>query len=85
MRSIAFVDIKEENELGRGSFGVVFKGIYKGQVVAVKKLLDSLNKTQLSTFASEADIMASIPKHSKVLITCDSHVKQNTWWNLSEW
>ena len=40
-------DIQILQELGRGSYGVVSLGLYRGQPVAVKKLLNSMLSTQL--------------------------------------
>jgi len=39
-----------------GAYGIVYKGVYRGQTVAVKKM-EHLDNAQMKMFASEADIM----------------------------
>ena len=60
------IDIKadESSELGRGFFGVVLKGKWKGIDVAVKKLhLDKLTKKENDLFRKEIIILANLGKH----------------------
>jgi hypothetical protein len=54
---ISFSEIKLERELGRGAFGVVFKGKWRNQDVAVKKIIGDFNEEQLKEFRKEAILM----------------------------
>ncbi|KAK6179069.1 hypothetical protein SNE40_011512 [Patella caerulea] len=51
-------ELKRMETIGRGAFGEVFKGMYKGQVVAVKQLKDNNRAEQ--TFLTEASVMTSL-------------------------
>lgn len=50
-----------ERRLGKGSFGLVFEGVYRKQKVAVKKLLEESNQAafqrKLIEFQKEARLM----------------------------
>eukprot|EP00698_Gefionella_okellyi_P008071 TRINITY_DN1983_c0_g1_i1.p1 TRINITY_DN1983_c0_g1~~TRINITY_DN1983_c0_g1_i1.p1 ORF type:complete len:390 (+),score=56.11 TRINITY_DN1983_c0_g1_i1:32-1201(+) len=47
-------------EIGRGFFGVVHKGQWQGQTVAVKRLYRSLPRGEMEMFARECRIIASL-------------------------
>jgi len=54
----------DSSELGRGSFGIVLKGKWKGTDVAVKRLhLDKLTKKERDSFRKEIVILANLGKH----------------------
>uniref|UniRef100_A0A0E0BGY3 Protein kinase domain-containing protein n=1 Tax=Oryza glumipatula TaxID=40148 RepID=A0A0E0BGY3_9ORYZ len=55
-------NFSHEREIGRGSFGVVYKGVLpNGELVAVKKLLDSVTAVnQDKQFQSEAGILIDL-------------------------
>ncbi|ELP95362.1 tyrosine kinase, putative, partial [Entamoeba invadens IP1] len=47
-------EINEEKKLGEGSFGIVYKGTYRGNVVAIKKMkLNGSDKTKVDEFEKE--------------------------------
>jgi len=58
----------ETSELGRGSFGVVLKGKWKGMDVAVKKLhLDKLTNKEKELFRREILILANLGTHPNLV------------------
>lgn len=67
-REIKFTDISiSEESLGEGNFGTVFKGIYKGSLVAVKKLKTlSCSTRMISLFSNEAYLISQL-QHENVL------------------
>jgi predicted Ser/Thr protein kinase len=54
-------------ELGRGAYGVVFKGTYNGQEVAIKHLLENYGDKEMIDFVAEADLMKCLPDHPNVV------------------
>eukprot|EP01094_Clydonella_sp_ATCC50884_P023277 TRINITY_DN5531_c0_g1_i1.p1 TRINITY_DN5531_c0_g1~~TRINITY_DN5531_c0_g1_i1.p1 ORF type:complete len:829 (-),score=238.19 TRINITY_DN5531_c0_g1_i1:264-2750(-) len=56
-------------KIGRGGFGVVYKGFWKGKPVAVKKVhSDEMDDGELASFRSEVELMREL-SHENVL-TC---------------
>ena len=53
--------------LGSGSFGVVIKGYYNGEAVAIKKIQEKLSDKQIKEFLKEAEITRSVPHHPNVI------------------
>jgi len=67
--SIPFKDIKMEKEVGRGGFGVVYKGRWQGIQVAVKHLvLDGHDDedSQIQQFFAEAELMMKLKGHPNI-------------------
>eukprot|EP00013_Stygamoeba_regulata_P009800 CAMPEP_0177666264 /NCGR_PEP_ID=MMETSP0447-20121125/21490_1 /TAXON_ID=0 /ORGANISM="Stygamoeba regulata, Strain BSH-02190019" /LENGTH=468 /DNA_ID=CAMNT_0019172403 /DNA_START=12 /DNA_END=1419 /DNA_ORIENTATION=+ len=64
---IKFSELQLDVELGRGAFGVVYKGKWRLQDVAVKKLLDSLTDKELEEFKLEAALMMGLRPHRNVV------------------
>ncbi|ELP94693.1 protein serine/threonine kinase, putative [Entamoeba invadens IP1] len=52
-------EINEEKQIGRGTFGVVYKGTYKGHDVAIKKLKQINNRSQIQQeeFTKEVEML----------------------------
>lgn len=57
---IDFNEIRLQTTIGKGSFGEVYKGIWNGQLVAVKILKANLGEQQLNEFRSEVRIMTKL-------------------------
>eukprot|EP01114_Cavostelium_apophysatum_P015196 TRINITY_DN4096_c0_g1_i1.p1 TRINITY_DN4096_c0_g1~~TRINITY_DN4096_c0_g1_i1.p1 ORF type:complete len:789 (+),score=95.98 TRINITY_DN4096_c0_g1_i1:134-2500(+) len=57
-------DITLENKLGQGSFGEVFKGEWRNQTVAVKKVKQGVDTTD---FMEEANLMLKLRPHENVV------------------
>jgi hypothetical protein len=67
MMSIDSADIKLEKEVGRGAFGIVYKGTWKKVDVAVKKA-SNMTQEQLESFIEEAVFMIkNVPHHPNIV------------------
>jgi hypothetical protein len=69
MFNISTGELKMFNKLGEGSFGAVFRGMYKGRFVAIKKLANSMLSDQVASFFAEASLMLSIKPHINIVRT----------------
>jgi len=57
---IPLSEITLGKEIGRGFFGVVHKGTWLGQTVAIKKIYRSMPTGQMDLFAREIRILSSL-------------------------
>jgi hypothetical protein len=63
---IPFNEISMEQEVGRGAFGVVYKGQWRGTSVAVKQILaEEMNEKEIKAFIAEISLMHSLRPHGK--------------------
>jgi Protein tyrosine and serine/threonine kinase len=61
------LSVDQSEPLGRGEYGVVYKGVYAGQEVAVKHMLKSCDDDAMREFLAEAELMERISDHRNVL------------------
>ncbi|KAL6053872.1 DEP domain-containing protein [Balamuthia mandrillaris] len=68
-REIDFSEIQFDNEpIGRGAFGTVYRATWRGAQVAVKRLnLARITEVELEQIRREASLMASLGSHPNVL------------------
>jgi len=68
-REIDFKDLQLGKELGKGSYGFVFLGKWRNQLVAVKRLnvTEDVTQSQLDDFNAEAVLMLKIRPHKNVV------------------
>jgi len=66
---IDYNELDFEQEIGRGAFGVVFKGRWRGGTVAIKQLIlkSMMSPRDLSDFKSEAAVMKRLRPHVNVV------------------
>jgi len=67
---IDYSQLKIEKEIGRGNFGVVFKGFWRGGAVAIKQLAvreGGLSENDYQSFKHEASLMAQLRPHVNVV------------------
>jgi len=72
---IDYKELKVEQEIGVGNFSKVYKGIWKGNEVAIKKITVKKNKDPeiaLKEFKSEVELLSSISYHPN-LVTLFGH------------
>jgi len=60
-------DVDLEQEIGTGSLGAVYRGIFHGSRVAIKTAVGKLDPAKHDELRSEAEIMQSIPGHANIL------------------
>ena len=58
--NIDLVDLKFDKVVGNGGFGTVWKGRFKREIVAIKKLQNLTDPTAIEDFRQEANIMRRI-------------------------
>jgi len=66
---IEYSELTFDQEIGRGNFGAVFKGTWRGGEVAIKLLLEKENLTEkeYEEFRSEAFLMCNLRPHVNVV------------------
>jgi len=67
---INFVELKFAQEVGRGAFGVVYKGLWRGGDVAIKRMLTEANvmkENDVADFLNEAQLMKNLRPHTNVV------------------
>jgi tRNA A-37 threonylcarbamoyl transferase component Bud32 len=67
---INFDELQMGKEIGRGAFGVVYKGTWRGGVVAIKQLImpnGELDEKELDEFKAEAATMQALRPHVNVV------------------
>jgi serine/threonine protein kinase len=59
--TINHAELTQGQELGRGGFGVVYRGTYRHNDVAIKQLLlENISEAAAQEFESEAVVMAQL-------------------------
>jgi len=64
---IQYGELQFGKELGRGAFGVVYAGTYRGQPVAIKTIQGAPTQESLKEFNEEANLLAGVPHHPNVV------------------
>jgi len=59
-------ELKNLNQIEKGSFGVIYEATWRGTKIAVKKLPSNISKKLLNEFYQEADLMRSL-RHPNIL------------------
>ena len=61
--------VKEPKKmLGKGAFGIVYKGEYEGEEVAIKEINGNIiDEKQIDEFLKECEVMKKLPKHPNIL------------------
>lgn len=65
---IDFNELILEEEIGSGSFGVVWRGQWRNTEVAVKQMKGQMNEKQLLSFQQEAGLLQKLRPHNNVML-----------------
>ncbi|KAL6049247.1 Tyrosine-protein kinase abl1 [Balamuthia mandrillaris] len=65
--AIRFKDLEFGEQIGQGSFGVVYRGTWRLTDVAIK-MLNNLTEEQLKEFRQEVELMQNLRPHSNVVL-----------------
>ncbi|ELP83454.1 protein serine/threonine kinase, putative [Entamoeba invadens IP1] len=69
-------EINEEKKLGEGSFGVVFKGNFRGNIVAIKKMkVGGKDKKSIEDFENEVSMLEKFRSEYRVFFWGGIHPK----------
>ncbi len=67
-KEIAYEELELDPEpIGSGAFGLVYRAMWRGSVVAVKKFIGSLDAQGVSSFRAEAQLLHAIGNHPNVI------------------
>ncbi len=62
------LNINPDDKLGQGSFGIVYKGIWNDQIVAIKQLhLNRFTRQEKISFVKEIKIMSTLGEHPNLV------------------
>eukprot|EP01091_Cochliopodium_minus_P012953 TRINITY_DN4053_c0_g1_i1.p1 TRINITY_DN4053_c0_g1~~TRINITY_DN4053_c0_g1_i1.p1 ORF type:complete len:919 (-),score=241.13 TRINITY_DN4053_c0_g1_i1:62-2818(-) len=61
------LEVDTKNPVGVGSFGIVYRGVWRNTEVAIKKLIKSLNNEQLEQFILEAQLLREVSNHKNII------------------
>jgi tRNA A-37 threonylcarbamoyl transferase component Bud32 len=62
------LNINPDDKLGQGSFGIVYKGIWNHEIVAIKQLhLNKLTRQDKNSFIKEIQIMSNLGQHRNLV------------------
>ncbi len=60
--------LEDDEKVGSGAFGIVFKGYFNKEVVAIKQLSSTaINEKNLEDFRKEANLMKKIKHHENIV------------------
>ncbi|KAL6079713.1 Mitogen-activated protein kinase kinase kinase 7 [Balamuthia mandrillaris] len=65
---IPFDEMEFEKEIGKGAFGVVWKGSWRDSEVAIKQLLRLQSKSDVEAFQAEVELMKRLRPHANVVL-----------------
>jgi len=69
---IEFRELTLQNQIGKGAFGIVYAGKWRGQKVAIKKLRlpegEQLTATEIENFQKEAAVMKGLRPHKNCVL-----------------
>jgi serine/threonine protein kinase len=60
-------ELQAQAQIGKGFFGVVYRGLWNGSTVAIKKIYRALPQGQWEMFAREIKIISSLRSPNTVL------------------
>eukprot|EP00939_MAST-03C_sp_MAST-3C-sp1_P004986 g4986.t1 len=60
-------DLELQNKIGEGSSSVVWKGTYRGRVVAIKQSRDTINEDVLKELSAEASALFALKHHPHIV------------------
>jgi serine/threonine protein kinase len=65
---ISFDEITLQSQIGSGEYGIVYKAIFREELVACKMLsLETANRVNQEEFLQEAQTMSEIAQHPNVI------------------
>jgi serine/threonine protein kinase len=68
---VDYKELKVEERIGEGAFGIVHRGVWRSSPVAIKIMKNTaLNQKQKDEFMAEIELMQRIRPHQNVVNVC---------------